>query len=207
MKIDKFIKNCYKILPVLCDFEFPWEIATSADGIVKQAITTLPKEDYIINGSTAIHKTAIVEAGAVLKDSIIISKDCFVGAGAYLRGGVFLDENVVIGPHCEIKSSFIFKKSRVAHFNYIGNSIIGEDVNFEAGAITANHFNEKKEGERKIKINLDGKVIDTGVEKFGALVGDGTRIGANAVLDPGSILLPGKIVGRLEHYNQFNELE
>jgi NDP-sugar pyrophosphorylase family protein len=203
MKLTEFIKNCYDSLPILSDYEFPWEITSSADEIVEKIIGTLSKEDYIIKGSIAMHKTAKVEAGATLTDNVVVGKNCLIKAGAYLRGGVYLDEDATIGPNCEIKSSFIFKKSRIAHFNYIGNSLIGEDVNFEAGSITANHFNERKETEREIKVIISGKTISTGVKKFGALVGDGSRIGANAVLNPGSILLPGKIIDRLEHYNQF----
>ncbi len=203
MKLDKFIKNCYKDFPVLSDYEFPWEITNSADEIVEKFINALPKKDYLVNGNIAIHKTAKVEDGVILKDSIVIGKDCLVAAGVYLRGGVYLGENVIVGPKCEIKSSFIFKKSKITHLNYIGNSIIGEDVNFEAGSIIANYFNEKREGEREIKMILEDRVINTGIEKFGALVGDGSRIGANAVLNPGSTLIPGKIIGRLEHYDQF----
>jgi len=202
MKLDKYIKNCYQILPLLSDYKQPWEITEDANKIISKIISNLKSDDYIINGSVAIHKTAKIENGVILKDNVVIEKGCFVSAGAYLRNGVYLAEDVHIGPNCEIKSSFIFKKSRIAHLNYVGNSIIGEDVNFEAGSIAANYFNEK---EKYIELFIDGEIIKTGVKKFGALIGDGSRIGANAVLDPGSVLSPGKIIGRLEHYDQVRE--
>jgi len=72
-----------------------------------------------------------------------------------------------------------------AHFNFIGDSIIGADVNFEAGSLVANHSNEQDD--KEIRILLDGAVIRTGVEKFGAVIGDGCRIGANAVIAPGAL--------------------
>jgi len=200
MKLDKYIKSCYRILPILSDYQQPWEITESANKIIDNIISNLKSDDYNISGSVAIHKTAKIENGVIIKDNVVIEKGCFVGAGAYLRGGVYLAEEVHIGPNCEIKSSFIFKKSRIAHLNYVGNSIIGEDVNFEAGSITANYFNEI---EKDIDLLIDGKIIKTGVKKFGTLAGDGSRIGANAVLDPGSVLVPRKIIGRLEHYEQF----
>ena len=199
MKLDKYIKSCYKTLPVLLDRE-PWEITDEANKIIGNIILSLKKDEYNINDGIAIHKTATVENGVILKDNIIIEENCFVGAGSYLRGGVYLASGVIVGHSSEIKSSFIFEKSRIAHLNYIGNSIIGEDVNFEAGSVIANYFNE---AEKSIEMLIDGKIIKTGVKKFGAIVGDNSRVGANAVLDPGSVLTVGKVIGRLEHYNQF----
>ncbi|MDX9970326.1 MAG: LpxA family transferase [Candidatus Gracilibacteria bacterium] len=200
MKLDKYIKACYQVLPILADYQQPWEITENANKIISDIIPTLNPNDYTITGNVAIHKTAIIENGVVLKDNVLIGENCFVSAGAYFRGGVYLSEDVYIGPNCEVKSSFIFKKSRIAHLNYVGNSLIGEDVNFEAGSIAANHFNESK---KDIELLIDGKIVKTGIKKFGALVGDNSKIGANSVLEPGSVLLPGKIIGRLEHFDQF----
>jgi NDP-sugar pyrophosphorylase family protein len=200
MKLDKYIVSCYQALPVLRNYDNPWDIPGCANKIISDIIINLNVDDYIINGTVAIHKTANIENGVVVKDNVIIEKDCFVGAGAYLRGGVYLAEGVTVGPGSEIKSCFIFKKSRIAHFNFVGDSIVGEDVNFEAGSIVANYFNEI---EKDIMLLIDNEVVKTGVKKFGCIAGDHSRIGANAVLDPGSVLPPGKIIGRLEHYEQF----
>lgn len=78
-------------------------------------------------------------------------------------------------------------------------------MNFEAGSVIANCFNERKWANRNIRVIIGGKEFDTGIEKFGSIVGDHSRIGANAVLNPGSTLLPGTIVGRLECYDQFRK--
>jgi NDP-sugar pyrophosphorylase family protein len=157
-------------------------------------------DDYIIMSTIAIHKTAIVEEGALLKGPLIISANCFVAAHAYLRGGVYIGDNTIIGPGCEIKSSAIFNHTSVAHFNFIGDSIIGSNVNFEAGSIIANHFNERED--KSITITADGISQTISSTKFGAVVGDHSKIGANAVLSPGTILKPNSVVKRLELIDQ-----
>lgn len=176
----------------------PWEILYNIASLIKSFIKTL-NEDYVVNDNVAIHKTATIEA-AIIKSPAIIGPSCFIGAHAYLRGGVFLGKGVRIGTGCEIKTSIILDNSTIAHFNFIGNSIIGEEVNFEAGSVTANHFNERVEKEITVKYN--SMLIATGEIKFGSLVGDHSKIGANAVLYPGTILKPNSIVKRLELIDQ-----
>jgi NDP-sugar pyrophosphorylase family protein len=156
--------------------------------------------NYKIENNIAIHKNATIESGVILKGSIIISEHCYIGANAYLRGPIFLGIAVMIGPSAEVKQSVIFDKSAIAHFNYIGNSMIGSSVNFETGSICTNHFNERQD--KRIFIKHNNQLIDTHTEKFGALVGDYAKIGANAVLSPGTILEKNSIVKRLELVEQ-----
>ncbi|GID03357.1 hypothetical protein TMM008_05590 [Pseudomonas sp. 008] len=137
----------------------------------------------------------------MLKGAIIIGEGSFVAAGAYLRGGVYLGSNCIVGPSCEVKSSFMLCGRKLAHFNFVGDSVIGEGVNIEAGAIIANYRNELDGA--NIKIRHDDQVILTGVSKFGALMGDGCKIGANAVIAPGAILSPNTHVPRLGLIDQF----
>ena len=148
----------------------------------------------------AIHKTAVVEANVILKPPVIIGPKCFIGANAYIRGGVWMMGHVTVGTGCEIKSSLIFSNSAIAHFNFIGDSIIGGHVNFEAGSITANHYNERKDN--RIFVSYNGQIIEANTQKFGAIVGDHSRIGANAVLSPGTLLSKESIVKRLELIEQ-----
>lgn len=177
----------------------PWEIGSQLPEILEGIISQLA-ENYVIEQGVAIHKTAIVEQGAVLKGPLLVQEGCFIGAHAYLRGGVFLGKGSKAGPGCEIKSSIIMEDSALAHFNFIGDSIIGNRVNFEAGALIANYYNER--ADKEISVLINSKVIKTKAHKFGALVGDDTRIGANAVLSPGTILSRNSIVGRLELVEQ-----
>lgn len=177
----------------------PWVVCRRADEIVRSWIEKL-SDHFSFKDGVAIHDTATVEPGAVLKAPCIIGAGCFVAAGAYLRGGVWLEKNVIIGPSSEIKSSFLCAGSKAAHFNFIGDSVIGENVNIEAGAIVANFRNEWKVKEI---ICFDGaQYWHTGQDKFGSLIGDGTRIGANAVLAPGTVLKNGSVVKRLASIDQ-----
>lgn len=180
----------------------PWSITADLSSIIISLVRYLG-EGYNIANEIAIHKTAVVEKGAIIKGPSIIGKHCFIGANAYLRGGTFLGESVKIGTGCEVKTSILLDESTIAHFNFIGDSIIGSKVNFEAGSVTANHLNERTD--KNIFATYDGKVIDTGCTKFGVLVGDNSKIGANAVLSPGTILPPGSIVKRLELIDQLKQ--
>lgn len=179
--------------------KMPWDIVKVLSQIITDIISRLDN-DFTVSEGIAIHKSAIIEQGVVLKAPIIVHANSFIGAHAYLRGGVYLSEYVVIGPGCEIKSSVICAKSCAAHFNFIGDSIIGSHVNFEAGSITANHHNDKVD--KRIFSVYNSIVIDTGVDKFGSLVGDHSKIGSNAVLSPGTLLQKKSIVKRLELIDQ-----
>ena len=181
------------------DDDLPWLIIQNLESIIFEKIKLL-SDDFEINNGIAIHKTAIVEKNAILKAPLIIEENCFVAANACLRNGVFLSKNVKIGMGVEIKSSIISNNSAVAHFNFIGDSIIGENVNFEAGSITANHFNEREN--KEIFVKIDDNIINTQVVKFGSLIGDYSKIGANAVLSPGTILKKNSVVKRLELIEQ-----
>lgn len=176
----------------------PWEITSTADAIIRKALGAL--NHYSVSGGVAVHRSATVEQGAVVKSPAIIGPGAFVAAGVYLRGGVFLDEACVVGPSCELKSTFMLAGSKVAHLSFIGDSIIGAEANVEAGAMIANYRNDRED--KRIRIAFDGGIIDTGVEKFGALVGDDVKIGANAVIAPGALLRPGTIVPRLSLVDQ-----
>lgn len=193
-----FIKKFPSLFPAQINLE-AWDIISNLAPIVEKFIDSL-NEDFKNSEGIAIHKTAIVEKGAIIKAPAVIHANCFIGANACLRGGVYLAENVTVGIGCEIKSSIIFDNSSIAHFNFIGDSIIGSRVNFEAGAVIANHYNEL--ADKKIVVYYRSKIIETHVEKFGALVGDECKVGANSVLSPGTILEAGTVVKRLQLIDQ-----
>ncbi|GEO03871.1 glucose-1-phosphate thymidylyltransferase [Adhaeribacter aerolatus] len=197
--INSFIEGFSSLLPNHGNL-LPWEITNNLKNILSEKIVNLGTE-YAINDNVAVHQTAVMEQGVVLKGPAIIGPHCFVGAHAYFREGVFLADSVKIGPGCEIKNSIICANTAIAHFNYIGNSIIGRNINFEAGSIAANHYNER--AIKNISVVYDSKVINTGSDKFGSLVGDGSKIGANAVLSPGTILGKNSVVKRLELVEQY----
>lgn len=174
--------------------DFAWRVTQDAEALIRAALESL-REDYRREGGIACHRSASIESGAVLKAPAIVGPRCFIAAGAYLRGGTYLDEGCIVGPACELKTSFMFQGAKLAHLNFVGDSVLGAEVNVEAGAIVANYRNEFED--KAIRIRIGGELVDTGVEKFGALIGDGARIGANAVIAPGVILAPNARVPRL----------
>lgn len=177
-----------------------WQLTHDCEHFVLALLEKLGT-DYRRHGNCATHESAVVEHGAVIKGAVVIGRGAFVAAGAYLRGGVYLGEDCIVGPSCEVKSSFMLDASKLAHFNFVGDSLIGEGVNIEAGAIIANYRNELDGA--PIRIVHAGGVIETGVRKFGALIGDGCKIGANAVIAPGALLQPHTKVPRLGLVDQF----
>jgi NDP-sugar pyrophosphorylase family protein len=202
LRLSDYVARFNTLFPDLSHL-LPWQVVAAASEILSDKIKMLP-DDYAVQGLVAIHKDARVEEHVILKGPVIISAGCFIGAHAYIRNGVYIGEKTSIGPGCEVKSSFIMPGAALAHFNFAGDSIIGSGVNMEAGSIIANHYNERTD--KLIDVMLQGHRYATGITKFGALVGDNTRIGANAVLSPGTILTPRSIVRRLELVEQVTYL-
>ena len=177
----------------------PWALTSNAPDIVHALLVTCG-DDYAIQGDIAIHASATIEPGAAIKGPAIIGPDCFIASTALVRGGCWLERGCIIGPAAELKTSFVFAGSKLAHLNFVGDTILGADVNIEAGAMIANYRNER--ADKRVRIASANGIIDTGVEKFGAIVGDGARIGANAIIAPGALLAPRTIVARLALIDQ-----
>ena len=177
----------------------PWEITNHLCEILNRLIQNLD-DSYAIANGVAIHTTATVGHNVTIKPPAIISANCFVGSNSYLRGGVFLAPGAKVGISCEMKTSVLLEGSAVAHFNFVGDSFIGHNVNNEAGAVLANHYNEREDD--TVFVHWGGQRLSTGLHKFGSLVGDDSRIGANAVLSPGTLLLPRTVVKRLQLIEQ-----
>ena len=199
MDLTRYIPELLNGFAPLESSEAPWQITAALPGRIERLFATL-ETGYTIHGGVAIHRTATVEGGAIIKAPAIVGPHCFVAAHAYLRNGVLLMERVVVGPGCELKQSLIGPGTALAHFNFVGDSIVGAGVNFEAGSLIANHWNEREE--KAIVVLDEGREIATDCQKFGALVGDGCKVGANAVLSPGTLLRPSAIVPRLALIDQ-----
>jgi bifunctional UDP-N-acetylglucosamine pyrophosphorylase / glucosamine-1-phosphate N-acetyltransferase len=203
VRIDDYISSFHSRFPFLDPSILPWHLTLQLPSILERLAASLSASDYRNTDGVLVHNAAIIEAGAILKPPAVISEGCFIASTAYVRGGVFLDHGVSIGPGCEIKASVIMAGSTLAHFNFVGDSIVGSDVNMEAGAVVANHYNERSD--KEIRIYIRGQEIRSGVDKFGAVIGDHCRLGANAVLSPGTVLEPNAVVGRLALVNQARE--
>ncbi len=131
----------------------------------------------------SIGKGCVIEPGALIKGPCIIGDLCHIRHGAYLRGEVLLSKGCVVGHATEVKSSLFFPRAHAPHFNYVGNSILGADTNLGAGFICSNYRLDGK----NIKIYFNGEKIETGINKLGIVLGDGSQLGCNGVSNPGTL--------------------
>ena len=139
---------------------------------------------WLIGGGIHIDEGTVVEAGAYIQGPCVIGRDCEVRHGAYLRGNVVVGDRCVIGHATEVKGSIFLDDAKAGHFAYVGDSILGANVNLGAGTKLANLRLDR----RAIVISLAGDRIDSGRRKLGAILGDGAETGCNSVTNPGSIL-------------------
>ncbi|QSR88719.1 acyltransferase [Methylacidiphilum caldifontis] len=141
------------------------------------------KNSYI-GPKVFIGKGTRIYPGAMIEGPAWIGENCQIRTGCFIRQNVIVEEGSVLGNSSELKNSFLFKHCQVPHFNYVGDSILGGHVHLGAGVILSN----LKLNGTEVKIKFDGKIYSTGLRKFGAILGDETQIGCNAVLNPGSML-------------------
>lgn len=137
-----------------------------------------------ISNSVYVGAGTIVEQGAMLKGPAWIGQNCHVRSGCYVRENVIVGDGVVLGNSCEFKNCIIFDEAQVPHFSYVGDSVLGHKAHLGAGVILSNVRLDRGE----ISVNATDGAVATGLTKFGAVVGDRTEVGCNAVLNPGTIL-------------------
>jgi NDP-sugar pyrophosphorylase family protein len=131
-----------------------------------------------------IGEGTLIEDGAMIKGPAIIGRNCEIRHNAYIRENVIVGDNCVVGNACEVKNSLLFNHAVAPHFNYIGDSILGFKAHLGAGVKISN----VKLTPGNIRVEWESQQHDTGLRKFGALIGDFAEVGCNAVLNPGSIL-------------------
>lgn len=155
----------------------------SMEGEVLPRASIIYAGSYLMDDLISIGKGSVVEPGAMISGPAVIGDHCEVRQGAYIRGDVLIGSGCVIGHTTEIKSSVMLGGSKAGHFAYIGDSILGR-VNLGAGTKLAN----LKMIPSSVTITVDGEKYDTGLRKFGAILGDGVETGCNSVTTPGSLL-------------------
>ena len=169
---------------ILSDYEYPWDILPHLKNIIYELIErgiagyTLLCDGVLIGSDVNICKSVYIDAPA------IIGHGTSLRHGAYLRGGTLIGSGCVIGNSSEIKNSILMDHVQVPHYNYVGDSILGEGVHLGAGAICSNLRSDKGD----VGIKCDERCIDTGIRKLGAIVGDYAEIGCGAVLCPGTVI-------------------
>ncbi len=137
-----------------------------------------------ISNSVFVGAGTIIEQGAVLKGPAWIGENCQIRSGCYVRENVVVGDGVVMGNSCEFKNCILFNDVQVPHFTYVGDSILGYKAHLGAGVILSN----VKLDHGEIHVSATDGNIATGLKKFGAIIGDRTEIGCNAVINPGSVL-------------------
>ena len=165
-------------------FEYPWEALSGICDLIRSLGKGLDEAEYEKRAEDIwVHRSAKVVSTAVLVGPVIIGPGCFIGHCAFVRNGVLLGSDCTVGTCVEVKNSIIFDKVDLAHFNYVGDSILGFGSHLGGGAITSN----LRLDEKNITIR-SSQAIDTGLMKVGAMVGDKVQVGCNAILNPGAIL-------------------
>ena len=165
-------------------FEYPWEARSGICDLIRSLGKGLDEAEYEKRAEDIwVHRSAKVVSTAVLVGPVIIGPGCFIGHCAFVRNGVLLGSDCTVGTCVEVKNSIIFDKVDLAHFNYVGDSILGFGSHLGGGAITSN----LRLDEKNITIR-SSQAIDTGLMKVGAMVGDKVQVGCNAILNPGAIL-------------------
>ncbi len=145
----------------------------------------IEKGAYLADEMIFIGEGTVVESGAYIKGPTIIGKNCQIRQGAYIRGGVITGDNCVIGHATEVKNSIFLNGSKAAHFAYVGDSILGNNVNLGAGTKLANL---KLDSSIVFVEDKNGKKHKTKLKKLGAIISDNVEIGCNTVTSPGSII-------------------
>lgn len=173
---------------------FAWDALGKIEGYLaanlKPALHNQCEGTAFIGKNVFIGEGTVVEDGVMIKGPAIIGRNCKIRHNAYLRENVIVGDNCVVGNSTEIKSSLLFNGAQAPHFNYVGDSILGHKAHLGAGVKISNY----KLFPGNIEVELDGQPFDTGLRKFGALLGDGAEIGCNAVLNPGSIVGRGAVI-------------
>ncbi|MBR5437989.1 MAG: UDP-N-acetylglucosamine pyrophosphorylase [Clostridia bacterium] len=169
----------------LASFTYPWEALKGIKDFIKETGRNLNKDEYNeISEEIWVHKEAKVAPTAYIGAPCIIGKGTEVRHCAFIRGSALIGEGCVIGNSTEVKNAIIFNCVQVPHYNYVGDSILGYKSHLGAGAVTSNVKSDKS----NVCVKYEGKIIETGLKKFGAMVGDGVEVGCNSVLNPGTVI-------------------
>ena len=184
------IKNLYNLEETIAKdlFEgavYPWEVLPKISDFIKKLGATLSEEEYEKRGEDIwIAKSATVAPTAYIHGPAIIGKEAEVRHCAFIRGNAIVGEGAVVGNSTELKNVVLFNKVQVPHYNYVGDSVLGYKAHMGAGSITSNVKSDKK----LVVVKGADEQIETGLKKFGAMLGDEVEVGCNSVLNPGTVV-------------------
>ncbi len=166
-------------------YEYPWEALPHIKEFIAELGNTLSLDEYDKRGDDVwIAKSAKVFDSAFIGGPCIIGKEAEVRHCAFIRGSAIVGEGAVVGNSTELKNVILFNKVQVPHYNYVGDSILGFKAHMGAGSITSNVRSDKQ----LVVVHNEGTNIETGLKKFGAMLGDNVEVGCNSVLNPGTVI-------------------
>ena len=169
----------------LQQFEYPWLALAGIKDLIISLGHNLPEEEYDeVSPQVWVHKTAKVFDSAYLGAPCIIGARTEVRHCAFIRGSALVGEDCVVGNSCELKNVILFDHVQTPHYNYVGDSILGYYSHMGAGSITSNVKSDKK----LVVVHNGEEQIETGLKKFGAMLGDHVEVGCNSVLNPGTVI-------------------
>lgn len=166
-------------------FEYPWEALAGLKECIAALGERLNKEEYEqVRPQVWVHKTAKIAPTAYLGAPCIIGAETEVRHCAFVRGSALVGKNCVVGNSAELKNAILFDNVQVPHFNYVGDSILGYRSHMGAGSVTSNVKSDKT----PVGVRYGGEKLETGLKKFGAMLGDFVEVGCNSVLNPGTVV-------------------
>lgn len=164
---------------------YPWEVLPKISAFIMELGATLSEEEYDKVGENVwIAKSAKVFPSAYINGPAIIGKNAEVRHCAFIRGNAIVGEGAVVGNSTELKNVILFNKVQVPHYNYVGDSVLGYKAHMGAGSITSNVKSDKN----LVIVKTPNGNIETGIKKFGAMLGDEVEVGCGTVLNPGSVV-------------------
>ncbi len=164
---------------------YPWEALPKIGEFIVKLGESLNPDEYEKRGENVwIAKSAKVFDSAYIGGPCIIGKDAEIRQCAFIRGNAIVGEGAVVGNSTELKNVVLFNKVQVPHYNYVGDSILGFRAHMGAGSITSNVKSDKT----LVVVKSQNEQIETGLKKFGAMLGDGVEVGCNSVLNPGTVI-------------------
>lgn len=168
----------------------PWELLEANEWKLadcEREIRGEVPERAEIRGPVVVEEGAAIEPGVVIEGPVIVRSGAHVGPNAYIRGATLLGEQVRVGHAVEIKNSVVMRETHVPHLSYVGDSLLGREVNFGAGTTVAN----LRHDDEPVKQTVKGERVSTERRKYGVVVGDGAKTGIHTTLHPGVVLSPG----------------